>query len=102
MEAVARAYVEAGSQVILTNTFRANAWPWSATDGGPRRNQSRGRGNLQAGGGGQALVFASIGPSGKMLMTGEISEERLIAAFAAQAAGAGGGGRGRSAGGDHE
>jgi 5-methyltetrahydrofolate--homocysteine methyltransferase len=25
VEAVARAYVEAGSQVILTNTFRANA-----------------------------------------------------------------------------
>src|ERR1019366_5300681 len=35
---------------------------------------------------GQALVFASIGPTGKMLMAGEISQEQAHAAFAAQAA----------------
>jgi methionine synthase I (cobalamin-dependent) len=35
---------------------------------------------------GRALVFASIGPTGKMLMTGEITAEQARAAFDAQAA----------------
>ena len=34
----------------------------------------------------QALVFASIGPTGKMLVAGEITKEQATAAFAAQAA----------------
>jgi methionine synthase I (cobalamin-dependent) len=34
---------------------------------------------------GQALVFASIGPTGKMLLSGEIAREQVTAAFAAQA-----------------
>jgi methionine synthase I (cobalamin-dependent) len=33
----------------------------------------------------QALVFASIGPTGKVLMSGEVSGEQVSAAFAAQA-----------------
>ena len=33
----------------------------------------------------QALVFASIGPAGKMLLSGEVSAEELTAAFSAQA-----------------
>jgi methionine synthase I (cobalamin-dependent) len=35
---------------------------------------------------GRALVFASIGPMGKMLMAGEVGTEEVYAAFAAQAA----------------
>jgi methionine synthase I (cobalamin-dependent) len=35
---------------------------------------------------GAALVFASIGPAGKMLVAGEITKEQATAAFAAQAA----------------
>src|SRR5208282_6392800 len=34
---------------------------------------------------GRARVFASMGPSGKLLMMGEVSEEELLAAFAEQA-----------------
>jgi methionine synthase I (cobalamin-dependent) len=34
---------------------------------------------------GRARVFASLGPSGKMLMMGEVSEEELLAAFTEQA-----------------
>ena len=34
---------------------------------------------------GQALVFASIGPSGKLLASGELTPEQVSAAFAAQA-----------------
>ena len=34
---------------------------------------------------GQALVFASIGPTGKMLIAGEIGKEQASTAFAALA-----------------
>ncbi|MGO9895861.1 MAG: homocysteine S-methyltransferase family protein [Bryobacteraceae bacterium] len=39
VEAVARAYVEAGSQVVLTNTFRANARRRGTRWCSPRRDR---------------------------------------------------------------
>jgi len=177
VEAVARAYVEAGSQVILTNTFRANAIAMegdlaainragvaisrraaagtgtgqagalepgadhaaagtgtghagvsgagaghaaAGTDTGPAGASGAGTDHAAAGRSaghagtassaapGQAasgragtgcgaaagsaatparvLVFASIGPTGKMLMAGEIGEDEVRGAFDAQAA----------------
>ncbi len=83
VEAVARAYVEAGSQVILTNTFRANA---AAMEGDLEAINRAGVAISKRAAAGRALVFASIGPTGKMLMAGEIGEDRVGAAFAAQAA----------------
>ncbi len=83
VEAVARAYVEAGSQVILTNTFRANA---IAMQGDLEAINRAGVAISKRAAAGQALVFASIGPTGKMLMAGEIGPEQAQAAFAAQAA----------------
>lgn len=83
VQAVARAYVEAGSQVILTNTFRANAL---AMGGDLEAINKSGVAISRVAAAGHALVFASIGPSGKMLMTGEVTESDLTAAFAAQAA----------------
>jgi len=83
VEAVARAYVEAGSQVILTNTFRANA---IAMEGDLEAINRAGVAISKRAAMGQALVFASIGPMGKMLMTGEIGNQQATAAFAAQAA----------------
>ncbi len=83
VEAVARAYVEAGSQVILTNTFRANS---VAMAGDLEAINRAGVATSKRAAAGKALVFASIGPTGKMLMTGEMSEEQATAAFAAQAA----------------
>jgi methionine synthase I (cobalamin-dependent) len=83
VEAVARAYVEAGSQVILTNTFRANA---IAMQGDLEAINRAGVAISKRAAAGQALVFASIGPTGKMLMAGEIGAEQAQAAFAAQAA----------------
>jgi 5-methyltetrahydrofolate--homocysteine methyltransferase len=82
VEAVARAYVQAGSQVILTNTFRANA---VAMEGDLEAINRAGVAISKRVAAGQALVFASIGPTGKMLMAGEIGEEQAHAAFAAQA-----------------
>jgi methionine synthase I (cobalamin-dependent) len=86
VESVARAYVEAGSQVILTNTFRADAiaMPDSSKTDLDAINRA-GVVLSKRAAGKQALVFASIGPSGKVLMSGEVTAEQVSAAFAAQA-----------------
>jgi 5-methyltetrahydrofolate--homocysteine methyltransferase len=87
VEDVARAYVEAGSQVILTNTFRANRIALQRY-GAENHVVEINRAGAQISGraaAGRAKVFASIGPSGKMLMTREVDEAALAAAFAEQA-----------------
>lgn len=83
VEAVARAYVEAGSQVILTNTFRANAVAMTADLDAINRAGVAISKRVAAG---RALVFASIGPTGKMLAAGEIDRQQMRAAFDSQAA----------------
>src|SRR5271157_1482365 len=85
VEAVARAYVEAGSQVILTNTFRANAIAMHGCAEDDLDAINRAGVSLSRHAAGEALVFASIGPTGKMLLSGKISSEQFAAAFAAQA-----------------
>jgi len=85
VEAVARAYIEAGSRIILTNTFRANR---IALDHPERsRVEAINRAGVEISrraSRGRARVFASIGPSGKMLLTGEVDEAQLAAAFIEQ------------------
>ena len=86
VEEVACAYADAGSQVILTNTFRANAiaMPEISISDLDVINRS-GVYLSKKGAAGRALVFASIGPIGKILMSGEVTSEQVSAAFAAQA-----------------
>ena len=87
VEEVARAYVEAGSQVILTNTFRANRLTL-AGHGLAEKAEKINRAGVEISrraAAGRARVFASMGPTGKLLMTGETTEEELHAAFAEQA-----------------
>ncbi len=86
VEAVARSYVDAGSRIILTNTFRANR---IALDQHPERSrvEAINRAGVEISrraSRGRARVFASIGPSGKMLLTGEVDEAQLAAAFTEQ------------------
>jgi methionine synthase I (cobalamin-dependent) len=87
VEEVARAYVDAGSQVILTNTFRANRIALAHYPGGEeiaainRAGVEISRRAAE----GRARVFASIGPSGKLLMMKQIDEEGLRVAFTEQA-----------------
>jgi methionine synthase I (cobalamin-dependent) len=87
VESVARAYVEAGSQVILTNTFRANGITLEEAGlaGQLAAINRAGVEISRRAAAGKALVFASIGPTGKLLMNGEVSREEVAAAFAAQA-----------------
>ncbi len=84
---VAAAYVQAGSRVILTNTFGANRLRLGAHGLADKLAEINRRGveiSRQAAGA-QARVFASIGPTGKMLLTGEVTEEELRDLFAEQA-----------------
>jgi methionine synthase I (cobalamin-dependent) len=84
---VARAYVEAGSQVILTNTFGANRLRLAAHGLGDRAveiNQAGAR-LSRAAAGDRAKVFASIGPTGKLLAMEETTEAELLAVFTEQA-----------------
>ncbi len=87
VEEVARAYVDAGSRVILTNTFGANRIMLA------RHNLAEQVAEINRAGveiskraaGASAAVFASIGPCGLILMTGDVSEADLRAAFSEQA-----------------
>lgn len=87
VEAVARSYVEAGSQVILTNTFRANAVALRGRAGADVVEQINRRGAKisRRAAGVSVRVFASMGPTGKALATGEIEEREVIRAFRLQA-----------------
>ncbi|MCW5551653.1 MAG: homocysteine S-methyltransferase family protein [Verrucomicrobiae bacterium] len=84
---VARAYVDAGSQIILTNTFGANRIRLAENGLADRVSEINRRGVeiSREAAGRRARVFASIGPSGKLLMSGEVTEQELSVAFAEQA-----------------
>jgi 5-methyltetrahydrofolate--homocysteine methyltransferase len=86
--AVARSYVEAGSRIILTNTFRSNRIALAARGIGEDTAAINRAGVAisREAAAGRALVFASLGPTGKLLAAGEISEEETLAVFREQAA----------------
>lgn len=87
VEAVARAYVDAGSQVILTNTFGASSVSL-ARHGLAEQAAAINRAGAQISkraAGDRAFVFGSIGPCGKLLMMDEISVDALAQSFDEQA-----------------
>jgi methionine synthase I (cobalamin-dependent) len=87
VEEVARAYVEAGSQIILTNTFGGNRIVLAKhglTENVHQINRAGVEISRRAAAG-RAKVFASMGPSGVMLMMGEVSPSQLQEVFAEQA-----------------
>ena len=88
VEEVARAYVDAGSQIILTNTFGANRFVLKRHQAADRVAEINRRGVeiSRRAAADRAKVFASMGPTGVMLMMGEVSEVELELAFAEQAA----------------
>lgn len=84
---VARSYVEAGSDVILTNTFRSNRIALGDLTSSVSIGELNHAGVAisRRAAQGSARVFASIGPSGKMLLTGQVDEATLATAFGEQA-----------------
>jgi methionine synthase I (cobalamin-dependent) len=87
VEAVARAYVEAGSRVILTNTFRANRIALGKHPEVDRVSEVNRAGVeiSRRAAEGRARVFASMGPCGKLLLMGEVDTAALREAFVEQA-----------------
>ena len=86
VEAVARAYVEAGSQVILTNTFVSNRVTLAGHGLEDKLSQINEAGvqiSLRAAAG-RARVFGSIGPTGKMLVTGDVTPEEVAEVYLEQ------------------
>ena len=87
VQSVAHRYVHAGSQVILSNTFGASRIAlarYGLTAQAAEINRAGARLSRQAAAG-QARVYASIGPSGKLLAMGDVSESELAEAFDEQA-----------------
>jgi 5-methyltetrahydrofolate--homocysteine methyltransferase len=82
---VARAYREAGSRVILTNTFRSNPISLAGWGLDGKVAEINRAGVTISRAAGPGLVFASVGPTGKMLMSGDVTEQELFDAFGAQA-----------------
>ncbi len=87
VERMARSYVEAGSRVILTNTFRSNriALAGHALVSQIAELNRAGMEISRRAAGNRAYVFASMGPSGKLLIAGDVSPEELHVAFSEQA-----------------
>ncbi|HBO42518.1 MAG TPA: methionine synthase, partial [Planctomycetaceae bacterium] len=84
---VAAAYVAAGSDIILTNTFGANRFMLGRhrlVDQLVEINR-RGVEISREAAAGRAKVFASMGPTGIMLMMGDVSHEEVEGAFRQQA-----------------
>ncbi len=86
VEEVGRAYVEAGSQVILTNTLLANRFILGRHGLGDKVAEINRMGVeiSKRAAQGKAKVFASVGPTGIMLLMGDVSEDEIQAAFAQQ------------------
>jgi methionine synthase I (cobalamin-dependent) len=86
VQEVAASYVDAGSQVILTNTFGSNRIRLAETSKAHevRTINRAGVEISREAANGRALVFASVGPSGKMLLNGDVTTEQLQSCFVEQ------------------
>jgi len=85
---VARSYVDAGSAVILTNTFSSNRvilGPYGEADRAAALTRAGVEISKRAADG-RAWVFASMGPTGKMVSMEEIAPRECEEAYAEQAA----------------
>jgi 5-methyltetrahydrofolate--homocysteine methyltransferase len=83
------AYVQAGSQIILTNTFGGNRIKLSKSGLGERARELNlaGAALARQAAGDQAAVAGDIGPTGELMSPfGSLTYEEAMAAFAEQAA----------------
>lgn len=86
---VAQAYVDAGSRVILTNSFGGNGFMLASEglDAEVRKINAAAAQLSREAAGDSVKVFGSIGPTGKMLMMGDVTEDELEKTFTIQAEG---------------
>jgi 5-methyltetrahydrofolate--homocysteine methyltransferase len=85
--AIAKSYIDAGADIILTNSFGgspAKLEHYGLQDRVAELNETAAAISRDAAGA-DHLVLGSIGPTGVMLMMGEVSEETLYDGFCVQA-----------------
>ncbi len=84
---VAQDFIDAGAELVKTNTFggtRFKLEPYGLA-GQLHEVNRKGAAISKEAAGDSTIVMASIGPTGKMLITGEVTEEDLYEAFKEQA-----------------
>jgi 5-methyltetrahydrofolate--homocysteine methyltransferase len=87
VRAVAAAYVQAGADIILTNTFGGSRLKLAkeGLDADLEEVNRRGAELSREAAGDKALVFASVGPTGEfMAPLGTVTEDEMTACFAEQ------------------
>ena len=91
---VARSYVEAGADIILTNSFGGSPVKLGAygLDQKVYEINRKAAEISRRAAGDQVLVLGSVGPTGKMVMMGAITPEELLDGFQKQAMGLADGG----------
>lgn len=83
---IAKSYIAAGSDIIETNSFGASSVKlreYSLEDRAAELNKAAAEISREAAG--DKIVVGSIGPTGKMLLMGDISEDEMYGAFSEQA-----------------
>lgn len=91
---IARSYVDAGADMILTNSFGGSPFklaPYGLESKVYEINKAAAEISRRAAGE-SVYVLGSVGPSGKMLMMGDVTEEELFAGFFLQIKGLSDGG----------
>lgn len=83
---IAKSYIDAGSDMVQANSFGANYYKlehFGLQDKAEEVNESAAKASKKAAG--DKFVIASIGPTGKLLVTEEVTEDDLYEAFKVQA-----------------